>query len=277
MGKTVTTYFIDGKKPNGIQYSCISNRICQMFVVPRLNKAYLKEQEKLQKPAFYVLVGADETNSNLAYIGETENFIERVKDHDVHKSFWQKAYIFVSKDADMTKSDVQYLEYRGIETANQAHTYILKENKQIPKEPNLPEYQKDSMDEFFEDIKFLMSFSGCNIFDIDKNNIHIFNINTKRCKARGFNTPSGFVVLQGSIIASDVVNSFTGKDKRNLWIKENTTCNNNGELVLNSDQTFTSPSSAASYCMGSSANGWTAWKDDEGLNLDQCVDRKKLE
>jgi hypothetical protein len=51
MGKTVTTYLIDGD-PNGTQYAFISNKICQMFVVPRSNLAYLNSQEKLQKPAF---------------------------------------------------------------------------------------------------------------------------------------------------------------------------------------------------------------------------------
>lgn len=55
MGKTVTTYLIDGD-PKGTQYSFISNKICQMFVVPRSNLSYLNEQEKLQKPAFYILI-----------------------------------------------------------------------------------------------------------------------------------------------------------------------------------------------------------------------------
>lgn len=105
MGKTVTTYLIDGD-PNGTQYSFISNKICQMFVVPRSNLSYLNEQEKLQKPAFYILIGEDEATKPQAYIGETENFKERVKDHDNKKGFWQKALIFVSKDEDITKADV---------------------------------------------------------------------------------------------------------------------------------------------------------------------------
>ena len=49
----------------------------------------------------------------------------------------------------MTKADVQYLKHRTITNA-----FVLNENKQIPKDPNLPEYQKDAMDEFI----------GCNIF-----------------------------------------------------------------------------------------------------------------
>ena len=59
MGKTITTYLIDGD-PKGTQYAFISNKICQMFVIPRSNLAYLNEQEKLHKPAFYILIGEDE-------------------------------------------------------------------------------------------------------------------------------------------------------------------------------------------------------------------------
>ena len=158
MGKTVTTYLIDGD-PKGTQYAFIRNTTCQMFVVPRSNLSYLNTQEKLQKPAFYILLGEDEATKPQAYIGETENFRERVKDHDSKKAFWQKALIFVSKDADMTKADVQYLEHKAIVEAKKTNAFILSDNKQTPKAPNLPEYQQDSMDEFFEYVKFLAAFS----------------------------------------------------------------------------------------------------------------------
>ena len=39
MGKTVTTYLIDGD-PKGTQYAFISNKICQMFVVSHTNLFY---------------------------------------------------------------------------------------------------------------------------------------------------------------------------------------------------------------------------------------------
>ena len=79
MGKTVTTFLVDGD-PQGTQYASISNKICQMFVIPRSNLAYLNEQSKLQKPAFYIHTGEDESTKPQAYIGETENFRERVKE-----------------------------------------------------------------------------------------------------------------------------------------------------------------------------------------------------
>ena len=158
-----------------------------------------------------VLMGtvSDEATKPQAYIGETENFRERVKDHDSKKAFWQKALIFVSKDADMTKADVQYLEYKAIVEAKKANTFVLNDNKQTPKAPNVLEYQQDSMDEFFKDIKFLVSFIGCDIFEIvQENEEHLFYAKGRGCDAKGFYNTSGFTVLTGSVIAQSVTPSF---------------------------------------------------------------------
>lgn len=275
MGKTVTTYLIDGD-PKGTQYAFISNKICQMFVIPRSNLSYLNKQEKLQKPAFYILIGEDESTKPQAYIGETENFKERVKDHDNKKSFWQKALVFVSKDADMTKADVQYLEYKAVSEAQKADRFTLAENKQTPKAPNLPEYQKDAMNEFFEDIRFLASFIGCNIFEITQpKEEHLFYAKNRGCDARGFYSAAGFTILKGSIIANSTTPSFVWKEKRQNLIREYTSVIN-GALAMNSDKTFSSPSTAADFCLGRSCNGWTIWQDKEGKTLD-TVYRKQLE
>ena len=275
MGKTVTTYLIDGD-PKGTQYSFISNKICQMFVIPRSNLAYLNEQEKLHKPAFYILIGEDEATKPQAYIGETENFKERVKDHDSKKAFWQKALVFVSKDEDMTKADVQYLEYRAITEAKQSNSFVLNENKQIPKAPNLPEHQRDAMDEFFEDIKFLASFIGCGIFEVSQpKEEHLFYTKARGCNAKGFYNSAGFTVLKSSIIANSCVPSFTWKAKWEKMVEEYATLHDS-VWTMDSDKTFSSPSTAADFCTGRPSNGWTEWKDKDGNTLDS-VYRKQLE
>ena len=275
MGKTVTTYLIDGD-PKGTQYAFISNKICQMFVVPRSNLAYLNTQEKLQKPAFYILLGEDEATKPQAYIGETENFRERVKDHDSKKSFWQKALIFVSKDADMTKVDVQYLEHKAIAEAKKANCFVLNDNKQTPKAPNLPEYHRDSMDEFFEDVKFLASFIGCNIFEVSQPKTeHIFYTKGRGCDANGFYSSNGFTVLKGSVIAKAMVPSFSWKEKREGLVQEYAVAEGD-RLTLTSDKIFSSPSTAASFCLGRPSNGWMDWKDKDDNTLDS-VYRKQLE
>ena len=50
----------------------------------------------------------------------------------------------------------------------------------------------------------------------------------------------------------------------------------NGNYVMASDITFSSPSTAADFCIGSNNNGWIIWKDKDGNTLDS-VYRKQLE
>lgn len=275
MGKTVTTYLIDGD-PKGTQYVLISNKICMMYVIPRANLSILNERQELQTPAFYILLGEDESTKPKAYIGETENFRERVKDHDSKKSFWQKALLFIAKDAAMTKADVQYLEFKAIAEAKASNSFVLNENKQMPKAPNLPEYRKDDMEGFFEDVKFLTSFIGCNIFEIAKPiEEHLFYTKGRGCDARGFYDSNGFTVLKGSIISKSHVQSLVWKEKREKLLKEYTVVDGDN-LVLASDKTFSSPSTAADFCIGSSNNGWLVWKDKNGQTLD-AIYRKQLD
>ncbi len=275
MGKTVTTYLIDGD-PNGAQYLFISNKICKMVIVPRANLSVVNEREELQTPAFYILLGENDSMTSEAYIGETENFKERVRDHDYKKDFWQKALIFISKDGAMTKADVQYLEHLAYIEAKKANRFSLGNNKQIPKAPNLPEHQKDSIEEFFEDIKFLTSFVGCNIFDIVKEkDKHIFYIKGRGCSARGFYDGSGFTVLKGSFIAKDSTPSMNWPGDRMRALEELTEIIDD-KMKLMYDHTFSSPSNAATFCTGSNTNGWNGWKDESGKTLDDIY-RKSLE
>ena len=276
MGKTVTTYLVDGD-PQGTRYVFISNKICKMYVIPRSDTQILGEREELQKPAFYILLGEDKDTKPMAYIGETENFRERVKDHDYKKEFWQKALVFISKDQDLTKADVQFLEFKAIELAKQINAYNQKDNKQIPKCPNLPEYRKDSMEEFFEDVRFLTSFIGCSIFEIQTvKKEQFFYTKGRGCNAAGYYNNGGFTVLKDSVLSADEVPSFSWKERRIKILSEYALRRSDGKYVLLSDKTFPSPSTAADFCIGSSNNGWLVWKNKDGQTLDSIV-RKQFD
>ena len=112
--------------------SLSGNKICQIVCDPTV-VIFQYDALNYQTPSFYILLGEDETTKPKAYIGETENFRERVRDHDSKKTFWQKALLFISKDAAMTKADVQYLEHKAIAAAKSSYTFVLNENKQTPK------------------------------------------------------------------------------------------------------------------------------------------------
>ena len=132
------------------------------------------------------------------------------------------------------------------------------------------------MDEFFEDVKFLASFIGCNIFDVSQPKAeHLFYAKSRGCEAKGFYSSNGFTILKGSVVAKDTTQSFSWKEKRESLLQEYTTTEGD-KLVMTSDKTFSSPSTASTFCLGRSSNGWIEWKDKDGNTLDS-VYRKPLE
>ena len=82
-------------------------------------------------------------------------------------------------------------------------------------------------------------------------------------------------MLQGSVIAKTTVPSLKWKEKRNSLVSEYASIESD-KLVMASDKTFSSPSTAADFCIGSSNNGWLVWKDKDGNTLDSIY-RKQLE
>lgn len=95
------------------------------------------------------------------------------------------------------------------------------------------------------------------------------------CDATGFYNSDGFTVLKGSVIVPKMVPSFKWKEKREKMLREYTMFKG-AKLIMTSDKTFSSPSTAADFCIGSSNNGWLVWKDKDGNTLDS-VYRKQLE
>lgn len=274
MGKTITTYLMTGD-PKGSQYVLISNRVCKMIVIPRSEISIAYEREELRTPSFYILLGQADDASPMAYIGQTEDFAERVKQHDQKKQFWNKAIIFISIGGAMTKADVEYLEFKGYKLAKKVKRYNLAENKQEPKEPHLPEHQKDAMNDYFEDCKFLVSFIGCDLFEEEKKegtkDQLTFYLTHKGYITKGVYSTEGMTVLQDSHIMKDGVPSYK-KNKKNYaqrqeWVKENT-YEKDGELYLKANFTFESPSTACQFCLGSSLNGWKNWKTKDKRDLD---------
>ena len=272
MGKTVTTYLIDGDL-KGTQYVEIDDKICKMYVIPRSNLAILRKKTELLTPALYILLGEDNETTKLEiYIGQTGNFQQRAYTHnnDEDNNFWQKTLLFISQGVPLTTTDVQYLEYRAIVAAKKvletSNTFIMDKNEQIPRAPVLPEPRVEVMKRFFSDVKFLTSFVGYNIFDVGEKK-HLFYTKGRDGDPTGFydarglyDDANGFTVLKGSIIAKLTVDSYTGKEKRENLLKDYTEPNGDN-LVLKSDITFPTPSAAANFCIGSNQNGWLVWKN----------------
>lgn len=278
MGKKITTFLIDGK-PQGVRYDVIGNRVCKMYVIPRSRLDILDEPKRseLRKPAFYILLGENDESKVKAYIGETENFSERVKEHNKKKNFWQKALVFISSDKDgLTKTDVKYLEHLAIKEAKSVNRYDLSENNKNSDMPNIGESQMSVMDEFYEDVKFLTAFLGCDIFNSAEKKsderIHYFTLNARGSDAKGYYGDDGFTLLRDSVMAEGETESYSAKESRRKFLKSHTV-KKDGKTVLTADVTLSSPSTASGFVSGRSSNGWVDWKDAQGKTL-QDIYRK---
>lgn len=86
--------------------------------------------------------------------------------------------------------------------------------------------------------------------------------NVGKVEANGAQTSEGFVVLQGSRISpidDDTVPAVIKERRQKALLDEN--------HVLQEDLLFTSPSYAAMFVIGKSANGLTSWKTTDGRTL----------
>jgi hypothetical protein len=194
------------------------------------------------------------------------------------KDFWDLALVFISDSHKIYGDDVKYLEYLGIEAAQNAGSYELL-NGANPKKPNIAPYRVNDMEVFFREIQLLCRFFGCRIFDapqLKQNPTHLFYVKATDRPAQGTGyydeATKQFVLMKGSILASDVVNSYRLIAGRNIFIDEH--CKrDNGQIILLHDVPINSPSRASGYVLGRPSNGWDDWKDAEGKKLSEVVQR----
>ena len=124
----------------------ISNWTGKAVAAPRTELDELLAREELDKAGVYILIGNDPlTNTPQAYIGEAEIIRERIKQHRT-KEFWVTAIIFVSKDENLTKAHVRYLESRLLAEAAEVNRFTLEQNQAGGSK--LPESDREDMEVF---------------------------------------------------------------------------------------------------------------------------------
>ena len=115
-GKTIRIYLADAV-PAGIRHAELLNWTGQALVCPKGRVGEVAKWPESQRPGVYILFGRDEDDNPRAYIGEGESVLVRLQDHVKHKDFWTEAVFFTSKDDNLTKAHVKYLESRFVELA----------------------------------------------------------------------------------------------------------------------------------------------------------------
>lgn len=253
----------------------ISNWTGKAIAAPRTELDDLLAREELDKAGIYILTGADPiSGSPRAYIGEAEIIRERLKQHK-SKEFWVSAIVFVSKDENLTKAHVRYLENRLLSEATEVERFTLEQNQTGGSK--LPESDREDMEVFFSRIRQLLPVLGSNLLiavgqpEAKQQSGGILFCRMKGAEARGHRTPDGFVVLQGS---TAVLQERKSANKwpyvlalRRKLIADGTLVEKDGFYLFTKDSEFTSPSAAAAVVEGGSANGLIEWRTKDGKVL----------
>jgi G:T/U-mismatch repair DNA glycosylase len=227
------------------------------------------------------LFGKNEEGKQIVYIGEAEIIFDRLKQHLSQKDFWNEVIAFISKDENLNKAHIKYLENRLFEKAQKMNRYIL-ENNSTPTKSSISESDRAEMEEFIENIKLLTNTLGHKVFEeiretktIQQEKQKTFEIISARgANAKGIPTSSGFVVFKDSEIATSTVNSLTESFRklRDEIIDKKIVIEKDEKLVFSKDFEFSSPSTAAVMVMGRNANGLSEWKLADGKTLKEFED-----
>lgn len=270
-GKSIRLFLIEGIADG--RWMCeLSNWTGKAYKIPRNCVKESSDREELKNTGIYFLFGkSDETDTYRVYIGEAENIYERLLTHLKEKDFWHECVVFISKDNNLNKAHVKYLENRMYTIAKEAGRYQL-ENSNIPTQSSLSEADRAEMEEFINNAKLLLSAVGHKVLEATaissktNNDLEIFVFEGKDYKATGTTTADGFVVFKNSILSKKANSSLTKSllDKRNKLISENII---DSAFTFTKDYIFSSPSTAASIISGNSTNGKTAWRNSQGMTL----------
>lgn len=291
IGKSIRVYLADATV-TGIRYAELVNWTGQAIACPRNRLNELKNWPESAKPGIYFLFeGRFSDSKPLAYVGESENVAERLTNHDRNKEFWSEVVIFTSKDSNLTKAHIKYLESSLVNLSKNADRYQL-ENGNTPPESSLPRADRDAMEEFVENIRMVLGILGYSILEpilksksssdtsettgsFDENdslsNLY-FSVNN--ISARGAVTDEGFVLKKDSQLSKTNTESIPGKlsNIKNQLITNGTLSDDGDTLIATEDILFSSSSYAAAIVAGTSRSGPQSWKTVNGKTIKKIED-----
>jgi hypothetical protein len=265
-------FFLPGGTPDGMKVVEKSNWIGRAIICPRGAFQDLKQRPEFKKTGVYLLIGQTSPDDlPTVYIGEGDPVGDRLTQHQKTKDFWTTAVFFTSKDDNLNKAHVQYLEAILVLRARAAKRCNL-DNGNAPTLPSLSEADIAEMEEFLDQMLLMYPVLGVGVFQTpESTSPHgpILQLKAKGLTARGREVTDGFVVLAGSESPKEHVPS---TDQHIVALRkylrdQDLLVESGDHLKLVEDYTFSSPSTAAAVMLARTANGRIEWKDEAGHPL----------
>lgn len=289
-GKSINLFLMDGDA-NGRIKCTLANWTGIAYKIPRTELDKCKERDDLKQSGVYFLFGtSDQTGKLVVYIGQAgarkngEGILNRLQEHkrNPEKDYWTEAVVFTTSNNSFGPTEISYLENRFCNLAIAANRYEVK-NGNDPTSGNITEEKESELEEFIDFAKLIMGTLGHKVFvplsqvqsskglpvDGVETDEGIKFYLTRTIKQYGITvnamakqTSDGFVVLRGSSISpqdDSTVSAGIRERRKSAQVDEN--------YILLEDVLLASPSGAAMFVIGKSANGWTSWKTQDGKAL----------
>ena len=289
-GKTIKLY-IAGDELKNLKSAELSNWSGKAFIGSRKHIPVIQKIDELSCPGIYFLISQDENSlQKTIYIGEADEVNLRLKNHIAGKEWWDSFVVFISKDSNLTKSHVRYLEKKFYQIAKENTTAFNLQNSSEPPGSKLPKSDIDDLEDFLSYMIFvLQNLSILDFATISKEkNIEtdkpkeVFYLaltndrkdaNSNPLRARLIVTKDGYRLLSGSFIEKEPRKSFIKQSYYKLRkklesegaFKESSI---KGVLIVINDIDFNAPSGAAAIVKNRATNGRKEWKLEDGMTLD---------
>lgn len=279
-GQTLKIFFADGHA-EGLRIVEKSNWIGKALACSRSQFPSVKTRPEFQKPGVYIIFGEDHEGFQLKlYIGEGDPTLQRIESHLRGKEFWDHLILFTSKDENLNKAHIQYLESRLVSLAQSAKRCKI-ENGNNPAPPALSESDLADMDNFLENMILVYGALGLSVFETPKSQkketakSQQLLLKSNGADARGYDSVEGFVVLKGAKAVGKEVASIPQPIHlaRKQMLEDGLLVQNGPMYELTQDYTFSSPSKAAAIFLGRSANGRVEWKDSSGKTINEIEEQ----
>jgi hypothetical protein len=271
--KTIQIFLPDGDA-RSIRIAEITSRTVRAVQIPRAKLKDAEARPEINCVGLYYLIGDPEgTSSPRVYVGEAEDLCSRLKQHAVGKDFWSTLVAVSSKTQSFTKAHAKYLEWLSYDQARKAGRFQLV-NGTTPTKPFVSEALEADLLDNFDTMRVLLSTLGYPLFEeisSQQTTSKVFTCAAKGIVAKGALLVDGFVVFKGSAARLDETREGDSwvSNTRKALVSEGILASSKDQFLFTKDHLFGSPSTAAMAVLGRRANGWTAWKDDAGVTLDE--------
>ncbi len=289
LGTSIQIFLASGEA-DGVWVVEKSNWTGKALMAPRTRFRDLRSRSDLTGPGIYLLIGPSELELQAyrIYIGETDDLPRRLDDHhNRNKDFWNRVIVFTSKDENLNKAHIRYLEARLIGLAAGANRAEM-DNANVGSLPPLSEPDEAEAEAFLAEMLLIYPVLGVPVFqkpgeqaasrsgersssDEQSPASTRLYLTGQNIKVEGVVTANGFVVFADSLGRAETLPSLTNHDKSAENLRANLL--SNGILVqegdhirLKEDYEFNSASKAAQVMLGRSASP-RDWKSAEGKTL----------